>query len=256
MQRTATGGSVRRIVSVAELTIDELARKVGMTVRNVRSHQTRGLLPGPEVRGRVGYYGEEHLERLRLIQSLQEDGLPLRLVERLLANRSDAADRLLSLRRTVMSPLQPGEPLILSAQEIIDRFGTLDEDLLRQAMELGALVPRADGSFTAPLPGLLDVAEAVMGQGVSLGAALQVALVVRANCEDAARTFVDLVMQEVWKPFDQSGRPDAEWPQIATTIDQIRPLASEIFMQLLPPTIASEIERAFGEVLREQAEAG
>ncbi len=39
-----------------DLTIDELAQRTG-TVRNVRAHQSRGLLPPPEVRGRTGYYG-------------------------------------------------------------------------------------------------------------------------------------------------------------------------------------------------------
>lgn len=248
--------SARRIPAVADLTIDELAREAGMTVRNVRSHQTRGLLPGPEVRGRVGFYGEEHLERLRLIQELQQDGLPLRLVERLLTNRADAAGRLMALRRTVISPLQQqGEVVTITVDEVIERFGRFDQELFEQATELGALIPQADGTFLVPLPGLLDTAEAAMAQGVSLKAALKVAQAVRANCEDAARTFVDLILDEVWEPFTAAGRPDAQWPQIASSIDHIRPLATEIFMQLLPPAIAEEIERAFGEELREQAEA-
>ena len=33
--------------ATAELTIDELARETGMTVRNIRAHQSRGLLPPP-----------------------------------------------------------------------------------------------------------------------------------------------------------------------------------------------------------------
>ena len=41
----------------AELTIEQLAAEVGMSVRNIRNHQSRGLLPPPEVRARVGYYG-------------------------------------------------------------------------------------------------------------------------------------------------------------------------------------------------------
>ena len=36
------------------MTIDELARATGMTVRNIRAHQSRGLLPPPEVRARTG----------------------------------------------------------------------------------------------------------------------------------------------------------------------------------------------------------
>ena len=42
-----------------------------MSVRNIRNHQSRGLLPPPEVRARTGYYGPEHVARLRLIQEMQ-----------------------------------------------------------------------------------------------------------------------------------------------------------------------------------------
>ena len=69
-----------------ELTIDELARATGMTVRNIRSHATRGLLPPPEVRARTGYYGPDHVARLEL----QSAGHNLAGIKHL----SDALDRL------------------------------------------------------------------------------------------------------------------------------------------------------------------
>ena len=40
--------------ATAEMTIDALARETGMTVRNIRAHQSRGLLPPPQVRARTG----------------------------------------------------------------------------------------------------------------------------------------------------------------------------------------------------------
>src|SRR4028118_1034394 len=61
------------------MTIDELARETGMTVRNLRAHQSRGLLPPPEVRGRTGYYGREHVDRVEPIKELQADGVTLQL---------------------------------------------------------------------------------------------------------------------------------------------------------------------------------
>ena len=66
------------------LTIEQLAAESGMTVRNIRAHRARGLLPAPEVRERVGYYGPEHLARLRLITRMQADGFNLRAISRLL----------------------------------------------------------------------------------------------------------------------------------------------------------------------------
>lgn len=59
------------------LTIEQLAAESGMSVRNIRAHQARGLLSPPEVRMRVGYYGPEHVTQLRLIRELRDDGFNL-----------------------------------------------------------------------------------------------------------------------------------------------------------------------------------
>ncbi len=240
---------------MAELTIDELARTVGMTVRNVRSHQTRGLLPGPTMRGRTGYYGDEHVERLELIKELQDEGLPLRLVERLLTQRGETAGRILALRRTVLAGFEDPAQERLTIDEIRERFGDFDEEAFRIATAIGAIVPHADGSLGAPNPQLLDTAAEVMSHGVPLLTTLRIAQHVHEACQDAAQVFVDMVRDQVWEPFDAAGRPESEWPRIASTIEQIRPLASQVFVQMLPAAIASEIERVFGEELREQAQA-
>ncbi len=67
-----------------QLTIEQLAAETGMSVRNIRSHQARGLLSAPEVRMRVGYYGPEHVAQLRLIRDLQDEGFNLGGIKRLL----------------------------------------------------------------------------------------------------------------------------------------------------------------------------
>jgi DNA-binding transcriptional MerR regulator len=61
----------------AELTIDELAAAAGTTTRRIRSLQTLGLLPHPELRGRTGLYGGAHRARLAAILGLQEQGFSL-----------------------------------------------------------------------------------------------------------------------------------------------------------------------------------
>ena len=62
------------------LTIDQLAQRTGMTVRNIRAHQSRGLLPPPMVVARTGYYGDEHVARIRLIQEMQAEGFNLKSI--------------------------------------------------------------------------------------------------------------------------------------------------------------------------------
>ncbi len=56
------------------ITIDELARRTGLTTRTIRAHQTAGLLSPPHRRGRTAYYRAEHTERLGAISRLQARG--------------------------------------------------------------------------------------------------------------------------------------------------------------------------------------
>src|SRR5215204_5285353 len=90
--------------SANSLMIDDLAREVGLSVRNVRSHQARGLLPPPEVRGRIGYYGPEHISRIRLIQELQAEGMKLQGIKRLLKESAGRGDGLLRVKHAADAP--------------------------------------------------------------------------------------------------------------------------------------------------------
>src|SRR4051794_18956084 len=132
------------------LTIDELARETGLTVRNVRSHHARGLLPPPEVRGRTGYYGPDHVQRLRLIQKLQSEGLKLDGIKRLLG---DSGEALLELRRAAGEA--PETPEVVTAQELRERLGEQPPKLLAKAERLGMLIPLGDGHYEVPSPVLL-----------------------------------------------------------------------------------------------------
>src|SRR5438105_1932665 len=67
------------------LTVDELARAGGTTVRNVRALQARGVLPPPDLAGRTGHYRDAHLARLRAVLRLQTKGYSLAAVADLLA---------------------------------------------------------------------------------------------------------------------------------------------------------------------------
>ena len=71
------------------MTIDELARRAGTTTRNVRAHQTRGLLPPPKMVGRVGHYGNDHLVRIAYITRLQQRGFSLAAIRDLLSGWDD-----------------------------------------------------------------------------------------------------------------------------------------------------------------------
>src|SRR5205809_3380886 len=102
----------------ADLTIDELARRTGMTARNIRAHQSRGLLPPPEVRGRTGYYGPEHLARVELIRELQTEGFNLEAIRRLLEGAGGRSDEILRFTRAIREPFEDEQPEIVTLKEL------------------------------------------------------------------------------------------------------------------------------------------
>src|SRR6186997_3521983 len=101
----------------ADLTVEQLAYETGMSVRNIRNHQSRGLLPPPEVRARTGYYGPEHVARLRLIQEMQAEGFNLRAIARLIGRHGADADRLVGLRQAATAPIATEAPEVLTREE-------------------------------------------------------------------------------------------------------------------------------------------
>ncbi len=72
--------------SPAEHTIDEIATVARVPSRTIRFYQARGALMPPEIRGRLAYYGEKHVERLRLIAQLQDRGLSINAIRDLLSS--------------------------------------------------------------------------------------------------------------------------------------------------------------------------
>lgn len=242
----------------AQLTVEQLAFETGMSVRNIRNHQSRGLLPPPEVRARTGYYGPQHVERLRLIQQMQAEGFKLSAIERILGGNGTSAERFIGLRRAVTAPDESESPEILTLAELEERFGPADTNAkaLYKAQRLGVLVNLGDGTFEVPSPALLRAAEEVVSRGVPLSTAISAIERVSRDAENTARTFVKLFLDEVWKPFEKEGTPDDRWPELTETIERLRPLASEVLMALFRQRMADEVEQAFGKVLDEHGKRG
>ena len=237
------------------MTIEQLAHESGMSVRNIRNHQTRGLLPPPEVRARTGYYGRQHVERLRLIQQMQAEGIKLSGIERVLGGESGWAEHFAAMRRAITVPLVDEASEVITLAELEKRFGPAAEDgkPLLKAQKLGVLVDLGDGTFEVPSPALLRAAEEVVERGVSLSAALTSLEKVKRNAEGAAAAFVRLFMEELWKPFDAAGQPEEQWPDVTEAIERLRPIAVEALLPLFRQSLAAEIEEAFGKALEEQA---
>jgi DNA-binding transcriptional MerR regulator len=212
-----------------QLTIDELARRTGMTVRNIRAHQSRGLLPPPDVRGRTGYYGDEHAARIELIRELQADGLNLEAIRRLLEGLAP-----LDGSAGLAAPEGSSAAAPATATDVLDftralRAPYVDEDpdvvLQRAGRELARL-------------------------GIAPETALAVLDDLRRHAEGVATTFVDLFVKEVWEPFDRAGRPAADWPKVRDALERLRSLASAALLAVFQTTMSAATEKATEQTLQ------
>ena len=229
----------------AELTIDELAQRTGVSVRNIRAHQSRGLLPPPDVRARTGYYGAEHIARLELIKEMQADGFNLRAIERLLET-SDSSEELLGFKRALTAPFETEEPELVDRDELTERFGGLDRKVVGRAERLGILIPLGDDRWEVPSPTLLRHGEQIARLGVPVESALKVMEQLVRHSEAMADVFVRLFVDEVLKPYERAGRPPDQLPRVREALDGLRPLASEAVVASFAPRMTTAVERAFG----------
>ena len=240
------------------LTVEQLAFQTGMSVRNIRSHQARGLLAPPEVRTRVGYYGPEHVAQLRLIRELQDEGFNLNGIKRLLDDTQGTAERLLRFRRAITAPSDGEPPQIVTLAELTDRFRidrAAAQDVLSRADRLGLLVPVGEDRYEVPAPELLAAAQEVVARGIPLPAAIAVIEELDRHSDEVARGFVTLFLQEVWQPFQQADMPESRWAEVEQATERLRPLASEAVLAIFQRRLSAQIEAAFGEIAQRLAEA-
>jgi DNA-binding transcriptional MerR regulator len=227
----------------SQLTIEQLAAEVGMSVRNIRNHQSRGLLPAPEVRARVGYYSAEHIARLRLILDLQADGFNLKAIERLVNASGGSAGRLVGLREALGAPFESETPEIVTAEELSERFGEVDAKVADRIRKLRLVTPIGDGRFEASSPALMKAAEEVVSLGVPLHAAIDLVERVSRDCESISRAFVRLYLKEVWEPFEEAGHPDERWDDVIDAIRGLRGIASEALLAMFKLRMSAQVEK-------------
>jgi DNA-binding transcriptional MerR regulator len=238
------------------LTIDELARRTGMTVRNIRAHQSRGLLPPPEIQGRTGFYGPTHLARLQLISEMQGDGFNLTAIKRLLEDTAGAESEVLGFRRELMAPWEDEEPELLTNQELLERL-RLDEPnpkLFERALRSGFLVDLGGDRIEIPSPTLFRAAEELRDVGIPIEAALDVLDQIDRSSRAISRSFVQLFLDQVWRPFAAAGNPEEEWPRVRAALERMRPLAGDAVMAVFRRTMTEAVEKRFGEELERRAE--
>jgi len=238
-----TDGVATGDVPGVDMTIDELSQRSGVTSRNIRAYQTRGLLPPPRMAGRVGYYDAAHLARLTYIAGLQERGFSLAAVQALLEAWDEGRDLtdVLGFEEVLNAPWSDEKPERFSAERLVELFPETADDpaLLAQAMALGLLVV-VDDELEAPSPRLIRVGAGLVAAGIPLGAALDEYDHVATDAARIAERFVKLFEDHVWEPFVAAGMPPDQLSGVTDALQRVRPLAGAA----MDAALAQAMERA------------
>lgn len=230
-----------------KMTIDELAREAGTTTRNVRAYQTRGVLDPPEIVGRIGYYTEDHLTRLRLISRLQQRGFGLQAINDLLSawDTGSSLSDVLGFSDALLAPWTDEVPESISRDELESLFPEIrtDPPLIAKAVELDLLAPEGDG-WRIPSPRLMKVGAQLVSVGIPLAVVLKQAELMKSDIDGIAWRLVAMFNMFIWEPFVSGQSPDRSLTDITTILQDLRPLASEAVSVFLAQAMQSATEAA------------
>lgn len=229
-----------------EYRINELSKLSGVSVRNIRVYQDRGLLPPPTIRGRVGWYSEKHLVRLTLISRMLERGYTFATISELL----QAAHYGMKVEHVLRGTPRGGRfrnfkrAATITVTELRKTLKASDRTIALSE-KLG-LLAKEGAHFAIRNPEVLEGAEALVKGGIDVDVLLDRWVRVSDDLDDVARSFVSIITDRY---FDENlpNLDEAEVAQMAELIQTVRPMAHEIVESAFSKALDRHISKAIGE---------
>ena len=225
--------------------LSELAERVGMTPRNIRAHQSRGLLPPPIRHGRVACYGPEHERILLRIKELQAKGYNLVAITALL---SEPGDERVALQRLVLAPLLEPDDVVISRDEMTAMFGvSRDAHRLKLALDSGLLADVGEDHFRMGSRNVLEASRRLTELGMPILELFEMQLQVTESTRDLARRFVETSLRCALEPYGANPQPE-HWENVRARFDQL----SRLTAGMLAAVFTLNVRRATEQYLSEQ----
>ncbi|WP_328994433.1 MerR family transcriptional regulator [Kribbella sp. NBC_01245] len=236
------GVSASADAGTATLTVDELSARVGMTVRTLRFYAGRGLIPPPVRRGRVGYYGPEHIARLDLVRELQAHGFTLSAIEGYLERiPADATPQDIALHRTLLTPWMRDLPETLDRKALVRRTGRdLSDDDIEMLVALGVVEPTPDDDVFQVATAHLSLGVELLDLELPVEAALAAGRIFSEHGRAIAEELTEVFRTTVWPHFRDGGSTPEHLQQL---IERFKPVTIQ--------GLVLAYERAVGETQRD-----
>jgi DNA-binding transcriptional MerR regulator len=242
-----------------EYRVEELAQAAGIPVRTLRFYRERRLLPPPRRDGRIAWYSDSHLARLRTIAALLERGHTLGGITELITawengRTLNGVAELLGVGDTLAAPWSDETPVVLTPQELADYFGEdASPENLTAALEIGYISVAGESALHTSRR-LLDVSAALVREGVPLAAVLAAGREVRGHADAIAEVFTQVVKTHVLGPLDDA--PPEQAQRISDAMQRLRPLAKDIVDAEMSLAMERRVRIEIDGWLRRQAAAG
>jgi DNA-binding transcriptional MerR regulator len=236
----------------AELRVEELAARADVSVDTIRFYQKRRLLPPPQRRGRIAWYGPEHVERLARIKDLQRRGFSLAVIRRIVTGELDRADEPLAAAvvGADAAAVETDAEEFLTLEELAARSG-VPEALIEATVREGLLVPRrheGDARFTGTDVDIVGAGLRLLETGLPMPELLTLARRHHETTRETAEAAVAMFDAYVREPLRAADLSDDERAERLV----------EAFRVLLPSVtalVAHHFRRVLLEVAQEHLES-
>lgn len=231
------------------LTIEQLAQQSGIAFTTIRLYQHRGLLPPPERRGRIGYYDETHLARLRLIGELSGRGFSLAAIKELVDDWQNgrSLSEVLGLETTAAASLTPPVQLRLRPEELASHFDGTDLTIETMQRAFGLGLVEIDGDTLVVDPVFLEVGSTLVQMGFPVDAVLDEFERLSSVTAELAGRFTALFDRYLWQPFADAGMPEDQFGKVTGALAQLTPLSETIVTASLRKALSDEAARFLAE---------
>ena len=238
-----------------ELTVDELAARAGVTVRNLRAYAARGLLPPPRMVGRTGYYGREHIARLLLVREMLAEGYSLAMIQRTLASAPpSASSATLALHRALLAPWLPPEPEVTTGEELAARAGVgQTSEVVDQLVELGLVERLGTGRLRVLDPALLTAGLQVVALGVPPAALIEAQRRVNEHVREIAQIYVRMFLDTGWRAVLDELAPQERLGAVRATMAGLPPTAAQALLAAFRTEMATAVEAVVGDAVSQLA---
>lgn len=229
--------------------IDDLARTSGVTVRNIRAYQERGLLHPPTRRGRVALFDDTHLARLKVITSMLSRGYTSDHISEMLGAWQSGLDlgQVLGLESALISPDAHDEPRTVSKPTAVELAGGVED--LELLISAGLAEP-AGARVKLLRPGLMKAFAEMRGYGMTTAQLLEVYQGVAPEVDRITEILVTAGAQHVAHLFEVgSATTTGDLEDLVEMLQRFRSLAMTSVTATLTESIDRTVEALLADYL-------